>query len=273
MSWKESKTKRQSTSYFKQWLINKLWAVSVNSVRRSRPECSPSQPSETRLQSAIDFSSWIVTNYLRAGVIAEQGCKVCIKLLLFVLSSSQFTVLGRMFVSLSTVETDPPTHPVFAGIFRSIIKVEDQDTPWLNPDTRKDGYDESWHLFMLQLYISLCQIVYISYTYFLAITLCWWCFENTKHWHERLETSRCLIKNASILGNKHVPSSPERYPVVWCFYRHTNDFLKKDIEKKLTPNTLFWWLVCIAIPWTFVSREALIKSGIQQFSPSFAMTK
>lgn len=58
-----------------------------------------SQPSETRLQSAIDFSSWIVTNYLRADVIAERGCKVCIKLLLFVLSSLQFTVLGTMFVS------------------------------------------------------------------------------------------------------------------------------------------------------------------------------
>lgn len=115
----------------------------MNSVRLSRPECSPSQPSETRLPSVIDFSSWIVTNYLRAGVIAEKGCKVCIKLLLFVLSSSQFTVLGRMFVSLGTVETDPPTHPVVAGIFQSIIKVEEQDTPSLNPDTRKDGYDET----------------------------------------------------------------------------------------------------------------------------------
>lgn len=65
-----------------------------------------------------------------------------------------------MFVSLGTVETDPPTHPVVAGIFQSIIKVEEQDTPSLNPDTRKDGYDETWRLLMLQLYISLCQIVY-----------------------------------------------------------------------------------------------------------------
>lgn len=59
----------------------------------------PSQPSESRLQSDIDFSSWVVTNYQRADVIAERGCKVCNKLLLFVLSSLQFTVLGRMFVS------------------------------------------------------------------------------------------------------------------------------------------------------------------------------
>lgn len=58
----------------------------------------PPQPSEPRLQLAIDFSSWIVTeivtNYLRADVIAEWRCKVCTKLWLFELSSLQFTDLA-----------------------------------------------------------------------------------------------------------------------------------------------------------------------------------
>lgn len=92
----------------------------------SQPKCPPSHPSETWLQSAIDFSSWIVTNYPRADVIAERGCKVCIKLLLFVSSSLQFTVLGRMFVSwvqwkLTSRHFSLSTHPMFRNFSQDQI--------------------------------------------------------------------------------------------------------------------------------------------------------
>lgn len=234
--------------------------MSVNGVRRSRPECSPSQPSETRLQSAIDFSSWIVTNYLRAGVIAEQGCKVCIKLLLFVLSSSQFTVLGRMFVSLGTVETDPLTHPVVVGIFQSIIKVEEQVTPSL-----KSRYQKRWLWWNLtSLYVATLHFFMSNLIFCLAIALCWWCCENTKGWNERSETSRCLIKN-SILGNKNVLSSPEKDPAAWHFYRHTKAFQKR-IRNKTTSQNFSLVTGLVALPWTFVTREALIQCWMGKYA-------